>query len=89
TRISTGQTSSLSQDNVTNSTNAFNDKHFVSREQWSPLNLDCNEQQQPTNNNEATTTTAKQSSTKRSVHIRTDNNTIINPSIHSSNHSFM
>ncbi|CAF3502993.1 unnamed protein product [Rotaria sp. Silwood1] len=86
TRISTGQTSSLSQDNVTNSTNAFNDKHFVSREQWSPLDLDCNEQQQPTNNNETTTTTtAKQSSTKRSVHIRTDNNTIINPSIPSSN----
>ncbi|CAF2517530.1 unnamed protein product [Rotaria sp. Silwood2] len=82
TRIQTAQTSQLSQDNLTtSSTNAFNGKHFVSREQWSPLDLHCNEQQQPTNNE---TITAKQSSTKRSVHIRTDNNAIINPPVSSS-----
>ncbi|CAF0757198.1 unnamed protein product [Rotaria sordida] len=90
TRIPTTQISPLLQDNLaTNSTNVFDAKHCVSREQWNSLDLDSNEeqkeqQQQPTNNE---ITTAKSSSTKRSVQIRTSNNTIINHPVPSSNPS--
>ncbi|CAM4797074.1 unnamed protein product [Rotaria magnacalcarata] len=71
-RISTEQTPSSSQDNLTtSSTNIFNGKHFVSHEQWSTSDLACHDEQQQTSNDQTTTR-------KRSVRIRTDNNTIIN-----------
>ncbi|CAF3480165.1 unnamed protein product [Rotaria socialis] len=71
-RISTEQTPSSSQDNLTaSSTNLFNGKHFVSREQWSTSELACHGEQQQTSKDQTTTQ-------KRSVRIRTDNNVIIN-----------